>query len=396
MELIFLGLMYSDTLLAEATKASFTALQMAPHTFQKNLLSGLTETEELSVSTFYVPPMGSFPLHSKKLLVKTEKSAGGKNVGIGYWNLPVMKQAMMRTAIKKLLKSRLRGTGEGTALLIYSLFEPFLDAAVWAKKRYPDLHICVLHTDAVPGRNDMERYMTAEAKRRGDRLVGKAKCADSFAVLTKYLPEVLEAEGRPFAIVECICNFSQNAAPRAKNEKPICLYTGSLAKEFGLFELVEAFKTIENAELWICGNGELGEYLRKTEQTHTGIRFFGFLPQEKLGELRDQASFLINPRRPNGTYTKYSFPSKTAEYMASGKPVVMYKLEGIPDSYDPYLSYLSADTPDGIAAELRALFATDYEALCDKAEQGRSFIRETASPQHRAEQILGLIKGEPT
>ena len=43
-----------------------------------------------------------------------------------------------------------------------------------------------------------------------------------------------------------------------------------------------------------------------------------------------QSLWPVNPRQNNEEFTKYSFPSKTMEYLASGVPVVAYKLDGIP------------------------------------------------------------------
>ena len=53
--------------------------------------------------------------------------------------------------------------------------------------------------------------------------------------------------------------------------------------------------------------------------------------------LQKTADVLVNPRLNEGEYTKYSFPSKTMEYLSTGRPVVCYKLDGIPDEYDKHL-----------------------------------------------------------
>ncbi|MBR3966523.1 MAG: glycosyltransferase [Clostridia bacterium] len=395
MHLIFLGLLYSDSFLEQVVKGKLARLQMAPHTFQTNLLNGFSEFEDISASVINIPPMGSFPKNSKKLFLRTENWNDGKNVQVGYLNLPFIKQCIMRDQIKKQLKKQIKNCGENTSIIMYSLFEPFLDVISWTKKKYPFISAYLIQTDPVPGREDMDCYMTSYARIKGNRLVKKAKCIDGFITLTKYLTKPLEVGERPFCIVECVCNFSQDADARIENEKNICLYTGSLAKEFGMYELAEAFKKLENAELWVCGSGELADYFKETEKNYKNIKFFGFVPQEQLAEIRQKANFLINPRRPSGTYTKHSFPSKTAEYMASGKPVIMYKLEGIPDEYDQYLNYMKSETPEEIAEELSRIFALDYDQLCEKSDAGRAFIRENASPLHQAKKIYELMtRGE--
>ena len=182
------------------------------------------------------------------------------------------------------------------------------------------------------------------------------------------------------------------SAAKSKSEN-ICLYTGTLDKEFGICEIVDAFAHLENAELWICGGGSAKAYVEEQASKHENIKYFGFLAQDALAEKRELCDFLINPRRPSGTYTKYSFPSKTAEYMLTEKPVIMYKLEGIPDEYDEYLNYLVADAPSDIKTELEHIFSEDYDALKKKAEAARAFIMEKCSAEKQALKILDLLKG---
>ena len=45
----------------------------------------------------------------------------------------------------------------------------------------------------------------------------------------------------------------------------------------------------------------------------------------------------MNPRSADAEYTKYSFPSKTIEYLATGVPVVMNRLPGIPEEYEYFV-----------------------------------------------------------
>ena len=78
-------------------------------------------------------------------------------------------------------------------------------------------------------------------------------------------------------------------------------------------------------------------------KSHANIRYFGFVSHERALELQAKAALLINPRSPKGVFTRYSFPSKTLEYMRSGKPVVCHRLEGIPEEYDPYLQYIEGE-----------------------------------------------------
>ena len=60
----------------------------------------------------------------------------------------------------------------------------------------------------------------------------------------------------------------------------------------------------------------------------------------------------------------------------------------IPDEYDAYLNYLSAQTPQDIKTELEAIFACDYSVLTDKALKGRVFMQENKNSRVQAEKLL--------
>lgn len=393
MRIILCGLMFSNSGLQVAKKNSKTSLQMASHTFLTNLANGLTSvSDDVDLSIINIPPVGSFPMNYKRLLIEREPW-GKDNVGIGYLNLPVMKHSIQKHSLIREIEKRLDlKHPEDNFLLVYHTYLPFLEAVKHIKKKYPGVHTALIATDCVPGRGDMEKYMTPAAVRRGDKAVELAKWCDGFVLLTKYLAEALETGERPYVITECIANEKQIHCQSSEVSKNRCLYTGSINREFGICELAEAFAKLDNAELWICGSGSGKDYIEGVAKTHKNIKYFGFVDQERLQELRDQSDFLINPRRPTGTYTKYSFPSKTAEYMMSGKPVIMYKLEGLPDSYDEYLNYLTADTPERIKDELVKIFEINYSSLLEKADLGRSFMLENASSVAQAKKIVGLFQ----
>ena len=389
-KLIYLGLLFSESSLDEAYKFSKKGVQMATHTFQENLIDGFLQHKEIDLRVINVPPVGSFPLNYRIPFIKNEK--WGKNKQVGFLNLPIIKRFLQEKKIYKLVEKIIKEENGRVDLLFYSLYDPFLKVAKRIKKKYPFVSISMIQTDAVQGRDDMEKYMTPKRKREGDRLVEMAKCCDGFVLLAKDLKEPLEIGERPYTIVECIANENLEPSEQKENEKNICLYTGSIASAFNIRDLANAFNFLDNAELWICGAGEESGYLQELSKTNSNIKYFGFLSKEQVVDLQNQCDFLVNPRRPMGNYTKFSFPSKTVEYMMTGKPVVMYKLESIPDEYDEYLNYLTEAKPLGIAKELESLFALDYSELAQKAMRSRQFVLENKNGKVQTGKILDLIK----
>ncbi len=392
MKIIFLSLMFSEKQLDNAFQYSKCGVQMAPHTFQQNLCRGLEAIDGVSLYKVACPPIGSFPLNYQKLLIASEHSEDITSVG--FLNVPKLKYWMQEQSIVSAVKPML-SDGEPTVLLVYTLHIPFMRAAYRLKQAFPQMKVCLIQTDSVPGIDDMEKHMTKEAAARGHKLLQLSRCCDGFVILTKCLKEPLQVGDRPYTVVEGIASELPVYKTDVQTPHKIktFLYSGSLNTAYGIKELTEAFLLTEH-KLMICGTGDYQPQLLKiiNDNKRHNIEYLGFLPPEKLAAIRCSADFLINPRQPSGTYTKYSFPSKTMEYLASAVPTVMYRLEGIPDEYFPYLNFLTGTTPSAIAKELRQLCDTDYQLLANKAQQGRAFVMENKNELVQAKRVHSLLK----
>lgn len=394
MTVIYLGLLYTNEMIENRERYSSYGLQMATHVFQSNLLQGF-EQNDVDVKVLSVPPIGSFPKNCKKLFFKKEKW-GKSNLQIPFINLPIIKWFIQEKKILKEIKKIIKeNNDEDIRIVAYSPYLPFLNAIKEIKKKYPFIKSNMIVTDCVPGRGDMEKYMTKSAIRKGNIVVKLAKNVDTFALLTKYLADTLEIGNKPYVITECICNENQKIATAKEKSENIFLYAGSISKEFGANTLVEVFSRIDNATLWICGKGNSEEsinYVKDMAKKHSNIKYLGFVSREEVSDLTDKCDFLINPRTPTGTYTKYSFPSKTAEYMMSGKPTIMYKLEGVPDSYDNYLNYITATDPDNLKIEIENIINSDYKKLQEKALKAREFMLNNNNSQKQAQKIINIME----
>ena len=63
------------------------------------------------------------------------------------------------------------------------------------------------------------------------------------------------------------------------------------------------------------------------------IIYFGPMEREELLRLERRATLMVNPTPASWEFTKYFFPSKNMEFMASGTPTLMFKLACMPEEY---------------------------------------------------------------
>ena len=310
---------------------------------------------------------------------------------IGYVNIPVLKHIIQKSRIKRIIEKEIDSSRK-QYIFIYTMYPPFVRLANELKREYPDIHVCLLQTDPVLGKDGIYTKNNKRNIRRGRELISLMKNFDSFVVLTKYLAEAMQIGSKPYTIVDCIIDVA--ATDRESEERPKgrnrFLYTGSTRSTNGIITLVDAFDYLPDAELWICGGGDSDDYIKEKEKNNSNIRFFGSIDHSRIVDIQSKCDFMINPRTPTGGFTKYSFPSKTAEYMMTGKPTVMYKLEGLSEDYDSLLNYLHSEDPKGLASELEMIIHADQKQLADKAARAREYVLEQKTPDSQANRIISM------
>ncbi|MFR5442676.1 glycosyltransferase [Alistipes sp.] len=122
------------------------------------------------------------------------------------------------------------------------------------------------------------------------------------------------------------------------------------------------------------------------------IQYLGSIPHDEILQLQRTASLLVNPRTPEGIYTKYSFPSKTMEYLASGTPTLLYELPGIPKEYYHYCYSLNDQSITALAEKVDEVLSLSIEERTKLGEKAQQFILDTKNATIQCTKILELIK----
>lgn len=196
-----------------------------------------------------------------------------------------------------------------------------------------------------------------------------------------------------YTVVEGIAPKPETAAITKSKDKTI-LYTGTLNRRYGVMDLVNAFRMIkdENYKLIICGGGESREEIINAAKEDPRIIFKGQVTRAEALRLQSEARLLVNPRRNNEEFTKYSFPSKNLEYLASGTPLAAFKLDGIPEEYDDYIFYINGGSTEEMSKTLYEICEMSDNELFDFAQKARAFVSEQKNAKTQVKKILDLIE----
>ncbi len=218
-----------------------------------------------------------------------------------------------------------------------------------------------------------------------------------YLLLTEQMSDIVNPKKRPYIVLEghadeSMANVQNILEEKAK--KRICMYAGSLKKIYGIENLVLGFINagIPDTELHIYGNGDYVEDLKELSKQYDNVKYLGIAPNNEIVEAELRATLLVNPRPTNEEYTKYSFPSKNMEYMASGTPVLTTRLPGMPQDHEDYVFFIEEETSKGISDALKKVFENSDEYLHDFGSNAKAFIILNKNNKIQASKVIDFMK----
>lgn len=219
----------------------------------------------------------------------------------------------------------------------------------------------------------------------------------AYVLLTEAMNQRLNPQGKPYVILEGHADIAMAEKIPSLEKKihpRVCLYAGGVSKRYGLDRLVEGFQQarLEDVQLHIYGPGDYVPQLREIAARDPRIHYGGMLLSREVVDKEMEATLLVNPRPTDEEFVKYSFPSKTMEYMASGTPVLTTVLPGMPREYHPYVYLIREESPRGIAEMLKTVLSQSEEALLEKGSRAREFILTQKNNVLQAGKIINMLE----
>lgn len=405
MKVLFLGGVFDETMEKETLKKSKGTVHYAANKLQWNFIDGLLVIDNLNLEILSAPFIGTFPKEYEDIQYKGQKSIY-KNIVesnyVSFNNIWGYRSISRKNNLIKGIKNFAADRAESKAIIVYSPHTPFLQAAVYAKKNDPSIHICLVVPDLPQfmNLNDKRSFIYDKLKKIDIDIFEKnSKFVDSFVLLTEPMKNMLNVGERPYVVVEGAVKIENNNNEEENDDfqstdNMTVVYTGTLNKKFGVVNLVEAFHntSIKNTRLKICGRGDSEEIIKSYAAKDERIIFLGQLPNTEAVKLQKSATVLVNPRQNNEEFTKYSFPSKNMEYLLTGRPVIAYKLDGIPDEYDNYFYYVEDDSIDSFTRKIEEVLLMDEEARSEFGDRARFYVLNEKNNISASKKIIDMIQ----
>ena len=383
---------YRDEIVSNSRKGT----QNAADVLQWSLVYGLDENLTTPVSICNAMYVGSFPLKYRKWRIPSfvfHHTNDANDINIGFCNIMFLKYLFRYRAVKKQIMKWCREGDNNKAIIAYAMTDSFVRLLRYVKKLNPNITTCLV----VP---DLPEYMNVTASNKWtykkfkklqiERIKNNLIYVDSYVLLTEQMKDWFDGDLK-YSVVEGIARkaLHKNIALKEK----VIMYTGTLVERYGVIDLLDAFSKID-APAWrlvIYGDGPASAKIKEMAKEDRRVDFRGVVAHDIILEEQMKVSILVNPRRNNEEYTKYSFPSKIMEYMTSGTPVVAYPLDGMPREYLEYF-YNVPETDDGLYLTIKKVILLSNEERRAFGERAKTFVLENKNPKRQCEKILKLIK----
>lgn len=318
-----------------------------------------------------------------------------KCISLPFLNLPVIKHISRFFYVKK----KIFKESAINCVFVYDLDISLLLAACLLKRNRSRIKIVCIVPDLIG--------FTGGANNLLYRIYNKmlwcifSYCApfvDLFVYIAEAMPRYLKLSN-PYIVIEGIYNddcdkqFLPELSIGNEGKKRI-LYAGAMSHRNGVLNLIKAFRKIEDKgfELVLCGDGELRDEIEAISDVDKRICFMGNLPHTEVLKLERSTDLLVNPRPAIEDFTKYSFPSKTLEYFASATPVMMFRLEGVPDEYYRYCYTFRSFKVEDMKEDILRFFSIPLGERSKKGQDACDFVLSKKNAEKQVKKLFSYLK----
>lgn len=387
--------------LSEKSKERLSGISL--HKFTKAVISGLDSNLDEPVKIFNIINTLNYPKFPQ-IIFDTEKwnhTKGSEDYHIGYINIFGIKYMTQSVNLYKRLKNWEEDLdGEKNVICVHHIYLPSMQAAYWIKKRYKSqVHICLITGDmngkyglASQYKKNLKSRLTVYLEKRIDKLATKF---DSYVFATEPMATAFKVSEKPHVVVECAYlepNYKKNVSVM-DSEKKILFYAGAIREEYGIPHLLRSFEMIEskNYELRIAGDGNCLPLLKKYAEKDSRIKYLGFITPQEVEENLNETTIIVSPRiASNYEFVKYSFPSKTMESLASGKPYIAHKLPCDPPEYDKYINYAADESDEALRNKIVEICNLPLDKRIEIGRNAREFVLQKKNPKIMTKKIVDM------
>lgn len=264
------------------------------------------------------------------------------------------KLSLIKKQTKSLLKSLIKD-GEERVIFTDTINPACISTANFVSKIYqiPTIGICTDSPQNITGvKNSYISYILRQS----------SKCY-GYIALTNDLNTLFNQNNKPSLIIEGVCDDREVKSGAIGIETPYFFFGGALLPRYGVYNLIAAFNMLKTAkvDLYICGHSGNDEEIKNAISGNPNIHFLGALPVSVVLDYEHAALANINPRPFDEELDRLSIPSKTIEYLSSGRPTISVVNSKLKVNFDDCVVWSNSGTPEDLCQSLRYVIGLTKE-----------------------------------
>lgn len=360
--------------------------------FQQSMIMGM---EELGVKVDIIADYPYAVGHNVHGQIQWTHNGIASDVMVKTIDTPYVSLIYKARSLMKIVKQKIQ-TNEYDFVVAYLIHQPYMNALAYAKQLAPHIKTILICPD-LPDMMDMslkqkkiKRFFKKIDMKRIECLYEKM---DGFVLFAEPMRERIHIGDSKYTVIEGVASIDDLNVSSVSKEHFI-MYAGTLHRNIGIENIIDSLEYIDDKalKLKIYGTGELEEYIKSKAAQDSRIIYGGFISRKDLFEEQKKALALVNARNPKDAYTRYSFPSKTFEYLYSGTPFVTTKLLGIPDEYSEFLYETKNDLPESIAKVINGIIDEDKNVILERGLRARKFIEKQKNKNNQARILRDFLQ----
>jgi glycosyltransferase involved in cell wall biosynthesis len=385
-----------------ADASSYPGYSVAGNLWQMRLLTALTRNSFLCSKILSARPVPSFP-RIRKIWFSSNKAEVENGFSVRF--LPFINMGALKTAtlgLAAFLNLLKWGWHQRhitpKVIIIYNVNAPHGLFTVLAARILRTKVFAVIADLPVPGHGIIPRtpmrcldyFLQVKSLPRFDGLIVLTR-----SIARDFAPQV------PFIHMEGAVDPQKMALLDGCSEQKhspqfVVMYAGVLSEFDGIPLLLNAFSLLEghHYRLLIVGKGPQRTRVEQAVKNDSRISYLGFLPHEQVVGLYRQADLLVNPRPSPHLSTRYVFPSKLIEYLATGKPVITTATADVVEEYGSFVFLLRDETPKGLADLICQVAALQETERLASGETARRYVLNHKTWDVQGQRVADFIRAQ--
>jgi len=239
---------------------------------------------------------------------------------------------------------------------------------------------------------DSPSNITGTGKSFTKLLLSTASNFNGYLALTEQLNDLYNKNSAPFEIINGV--VEKNTTKVKKPEREYIFFGGALLERYGVYDLIKAFKKLKrkDIDLIICGHHENKDRLNEEIKDCTNIKFLGCLPLNKVLTFEKNALININPRPFSEDLDRFSIPSKTLEYLTSGRITISGRNTILKEMFENDIIWIKKNDSDSIYQAIKEALDLNSENRQEIAKNAEKKALEIYGFDAVSNKINNLIK----